>query len=95
MQDLNTEKTMSILADKTDASNLIFILLVVLTLYILYQVVMLIFQSSKLRKLNKLRKLSVVNDNRSKGIEQSTVVTPKVADEERQDDIRTLLRGKR
>lgn len=99
MQDLHVEDTLRIVKNTTSSKNFIIIILAIIGIYILYQTVMLIYHSTKLRKLGRLQKRSnearVVTDNRSRGIEQSTTVSSKVADDERKDDIRTLLRGKR
>lgn len=99
MQDLHVDDTIRIVTDSTDSKNFIIIIIAIIGIYILYQTVMLLYHSSKLRKLGSLqkrsKKIQVVNDNKSKGVERSTVVSSKITDDERQDDIRTLLRGKR
>lgn len=97
MHDLTVDNTISIVTNTTQSHNLVSIVVICIILYVLYQVIMLVFLSNKKRKLNKLCKkaLNPTTYQTTQKKHSANVRMEEMSSSERQDDIRTLLRGKK
>lgn len=96
---MTPKQIIPIIPDNSSAKNFFTIIVVILIMYIVYQTIMLIFTSRKVNKLKSLEKKRA-DANIKHAVNNSIVNASKnydsqVGDDDRQDDIRTLLRGKR